>query len=69
MKKKTSEKSEAPLKEVVEQAVEQIREAAAAAEEQPKRRKVVEFHILASIMEKSRTFSLWEVLNFCNYQC
>ena len=20
-------------------------------------------------MEKSRTFSLWEVLNFCNYQC
>ena len=51
MKKKTSKKSEAPLKEVVEQAVEQIREAAAAAEEQPKRRKVVEFHILASIME------------------
>ena len=69
MKKKTSKKSEAPIKEVVEQAVEQIKEAAAAAEAKPKQRKMVEFKVLASIMETSRTFSLWEVLNFCNYQC
>ena len=69
MKKKTSKKSEAPIKEVVEQAVEQIKEAAAAAEAKPKQRKMVEFKVLASIMEKSRTFSLWEVLIFCNCQC
>lgn len=51
MKKKTSKKSEAPIKEVVEQAVEQIKEAAAAAEAKPKQRKMVEFKVLASILE------------------
>lgn len=51
MAKKTSKKSAAPIKEVVEQAVEQIKEAAAAAEAQPKKRKMVEFKCLASIME------------------
>ena len=51
MKKKTSKKSEAPIKEVVEQAVEQIKEAAAAAEATPKQRKMVEFKVLASILE------------------
>lgn len=56
MAKRTSKKSAAPIKEVVEQAVEQIKEAAAAAEAQPPKksknvRKMVEFRCLASIME------------------
>ena len=51
MKKKNSDKQEAPIKEVVEQAVENIQQATAAAEEQPKQRKMVEFSFLTSIME------------------
>lgn len=55
MKKKTSKKSEATaVKEVLEQAVEQLKENAAVATAQPetkKVRKMVEIKILASIME------------------
>lgn len=52
MRKKTSKKQEAtPVQEIVEQAVEQIKEAAQQAAAEPKKRKMVEFKFLASIME------------------
>ena len=52
MKKKSARKSEAqPIAQVVEQAVEQIANAAEQAPQQPQKRKMVEFHVLASILE------------------
>ena len=49
MKKNNSDKQEAHIQAVVAQAVENIQQAAA--EEQPKQRKMVEFSVLTSIME------------------
>lgn len=52
MAKKTSKKQEVTLvQDVVEQAVAQIAEAKQNAEAEPKKRKMVEFKVLASIME------------------
>ena len=52
MRKKTSKQQEVALvSEVVEQAVSQLQEAAQQAAAEPKKRKMVEFKVLASIME------------------
>lgn len=51
MKKQASKTAE-PIKGLVEQAVEQIKDSAEAAQnEQTKRRRMVEFHILKSVLE------------------
>lgn len=52
MRKKTSKQQEvAIVSEVVEQAVSQLKEAAQKTAAEPKKRKMVEFKVLASIME------------------
>ena len=52
MKKKSTKKQDAVLvQEVAEQAVAQIKEAVQQAAAEPKKRKMVEFKVLASIME------------------